>query len=253
MTGYLAAVLADSPFHYWRMADAAGGLAFDIGSSPLHLHGLGTAIAPVMGYAGPNNDGGSCDLSLDGQYMNTGQPVTLQVNPFTMEACVWIWQSLTVTRHIWQIQSANQIALFRNGAAWSFTYNGATMVNAAAYTAQKWHHVVGTYDGVHIQLYVDSNPGVAVAIGPQAALAVISEISTNLGLTTFGGSYYSELAYYHTALSQTRVSAHFAALDNVNQAPISKANGSGGIIVPPYGQDLADIKAGLFTRYTNTP
>jgi hypothetical protein len=171
------------------------------------------------------------------------------LNPFSFELLYWNWQSLAAVKHLWQIQSVNQVALFKNTTQWSFIYNGVTLSSNHNYTEQVWHHLVCTYDGANMHLYVDGQAAGPSAAGAQAGASVIMEISTNLGLTTFGGGFYSEVAYYTSALSQTRVSAHFAAVDNVNAVPRVAASGGGGVVVPPYGADIASILASVRKTY----
>jgi hypothetical protein len=229
MSAYSSAVLADNPVHYWRMADPGGGIAHDVGSSPLHLHGLGSAISQPLGYSGPISDGGSMDLCLDGQYANTGNPITITVNPFTVEMWYWNWQALAATRLLIQIQSANQIALFHDATLWRWLYNGVQSTSNFHFTSQIWHHLVGTYDGANAKLYVDSTPAAPAAVAPQAAVSTIMELSANAALgVVWGGGFFAEVAIYATALSQTRVSAHYVAADQQGQAPINLASGGGG-------------------------
>jgi len=243
---YSAAVLADAPVHYWRMADPGGGIAHDIGSSPHHLHGLGSAISQPLGYSGPISDGGSMDLTLDGQYANTGNPITITTNPLTVEMWYWNWQALASVRDLLQIQSANQIVLFHSATQWSWLYNGVTVATNFHFTEQAWHHIVGSYDGANSHLYIDSNPFGPTAVAPQAAISNIMELSANNALSlAWGGGYFAEVAIYNIALSQTRVSAHYVAADQQGQAPINQSAGGGGGF--PYGSILNDILA----RVTN--
>ena len=247
MSAYLQQVLADSPLHYWRFAESAGGLAHDIGSSRFQLHGLGTAIAPVFGYSGPNSDGGCADLCLDGQYVNTGNPVTLSVNPFSLELLYWGWQRQATTVQLAQIQSANQIALFHDATTWRYVYNGVTISTNHNFTWQAWHHFVINYDGANMNLYVDGFRVGPTAAGAQASLSTLLEISTNSALSAFSGGYFSELAYYTTALSALRVSNHFGAIDQLSNTPVAQSSsgdsGSGGSGLSII---LAEIRAAVY-------
>lgn len=240
MSAYSAAVLADSPVHYWRMADPGGGIAHDIGSSPHHLHGLGTAISQPLGYSGPISDGGSMDLSLDGQYANTGNPITITADPLTIELWYWNWQALASARDLLQVQSANQITLFHSATQWSWLYNGVTLATNNNFTEQAWHHIVATHGGGNSRLYIDSNPFGPSAVAAQASVPTIMELSANAALgAVWGGGFYAEVAIYNVALTQFQVSAHFTAADQVGQAPVNQSSGGGG--GSPYSGILNDI------------
>jgi hypothetical protein len=249
MAGYASAVLADAPVHYWRMADAGGGLAHDIGSSPIALHGLGSAIATPLGYSGPNADGGSMDLALVGQYANTGNNITVATNPFSIELLYWNWQGIGNVGHIWQVQDVTQIAAFKNGAAWAFTYNGVTVTNATHYAGQRWVHLVCTYDGAAMRLFADANIAGPTAVAAQAPLAHLFELGTNLALSSWGTGYVAEVAIYNTALSSGRVNVHFAAIDSQTMVPV--ANSTGG---SPGGSSLQlnQILAAVLHTYSNS-
>lgn len=232
------------------MADSGGGLAHDIGSSRHALHGLGTAIAPVFGYSGPNADGGCCDLALDGQYLNTGNPITLPVNAFSLEMLYWNWQRLAVVAHLAQIQSSNQIALYRTGTQWACIYNGVILTTTHNYTEQNWHHLVMTFDGSNLDLFVDSDHSAHGTASVQGNVSQLLEISTNTLLNNWGGGYFSEIAYYDHALSATRVENHFGAVDNIANVPVA----SGAPASSTYnGGQLDSILAAVTHVYQNAP
>lgn len=165
------------------------------------------------------------DLALVGQYANDGAAETLQVNPFSVEMLYWNWQAFNVVRHLWQIQSANQIAGFYNGTQWAFVYNGTSIVSAHNYTSQAWHHLVWNYDGASMRMYIDGFIVGPTAVAAQAAASNQFEICTNDALTDPGNGFFSEIAYYTTALSTARVNAHFAAIDSLTMVPVFQSSG----------------------------
>jgi hypothetical protein len=189
------------------------------------------------------------DLTLVGQYANTGNPITAPTNPFSIELLYWNWQALAAVGHIWQTQDVTQIACFRNGAAWAFTYNGVTVTNATHYAGQRWVHLVCTYDGAGIRLFADANIAGPSAVGAQASISHIFELCTNFALSSWGNGYVSEVAIYNTALSSGRVNAHFAAIDSQTMVPVS--NSAGG---SPGGSSviLSEILAAVKNTYSNS-
>jgi hypothetical protein len=190
------------------------------------------------------------DLALDGVYANTGNPITVAVNAFSLEMLVWIWQELTTLGILMQVQNANQIALYNGGADWRFLYNTVVLTNATNHTAQRWHHLVATYDGANMRLYVDNTAAGPAAAGVQANVSTLLEISTNQSLSNWGHAFYAEIAVYAAALSAARVAAHFAAIDQVANVPVFSS--AAGTPAAPSTQ-LASILAAVQATYQNAP
>lgn len=250
---YLSEVIADSPVHYWRCADPGGQLAHDIGSSPLHLHGLGT---PTLGFSGPNVDGGSMDCCLDNIFANCGDAVVRPTGNLSLELWIWQQRNRTGTNLYLSWPQSPDLALYSTASQYVFAYNSAGPNSGATQPQlQAWTHLVGTWDGANARLYVNSNLFGPVASTPLAPGSAIIELSANVGLTFFGHSFVSEVAIYTSTLSSARVAAHFAAADNTAQAPIySQAGGiSGQIANVQYTGGTQQILADLFSHYANSP
>jgi hypothetical protein len=187
------------------------------------------------------------DLCLDGQYANTGNPITVAVNAFSIEMWYWNWQRLANLGLLMQVQAVNQIALYRTGTLWSFVYNGVVLTSATHYTEQLWHHLVATYDGTNMRLYVDALAAGPSAAAVQANLSTLMELGANQALgANWGNGFFAEVALYAAALTPTRITAHFTAADQVVQSPIN--TGSGGSS-PPYTGLLADIWNAVHKSY----
>jgi len=252
---YATEVLADSPLHYWRCADPGGVLLHDIGSSPHHLHSVGTTA--FLGYSGPNSDGGSIDLSLDGSYANSGETLPFAGGQLTLECIVWSWQHKAIgNQWINHSPAAGQNSIYNDGVNWRGLYNN-TFIPAVGVTAvldQSWTHLALTYDGANGRLYVNGAlSGAAVAIAPQAAGVALFVVLNNNG---FSHGFVSEISYFTNALLAGRISAHFAAIDQLSQAPVYTQAGkfpgpNGGVAQP--GQDLLDIRSAVIHTYQNAP
>lgn len=218
MSAYSSAVLADTPIHYWRMADPGGALAHDIGSSPAQMHGIGN---PLLGYTGPVSDGGSVDCALTGTYINTGIAVPFAGGQVTFECWVWVFQQLAqVGQFMYWSAAAPQMNLARTTTQWQFVYNGVSAVSTNNFTAQAWHHLVGTYDGANVHIYADAIAGTAPAAAAAGAFSNIFEISSSLAVGSYGLAFFAECAVYNYALTPTQVNNHFLAADNTSQSPI---------------------------------
>lgn len=224
MSAYLAAVLADSPVHYWRCADPGGRLLHNIGSSSVPLTVVGNGSP---GYSGPISDGGAVDLVLDGEYANTGLPITVATGLMTLECLCWLDNLIVGNHYLVLVNSATLCALLHTGTQWSTYYNGSQQIAAVGITGQAWQHVVMTYDGVNQNLYLNGSFVRNQAVAPQAAGPNIFEVCTFAGASNFGDAFMSEIAVYSTALSAGRIAAHFAAIDQVGNIPLW--SGAGGL------------------------
>jgi Concanavalin A-like lectin/glucanases superfamily len=91
--------------------------------------------------------------------------------------------------------------------------------NAMEYTARGnpvtdgvWHHLVGTYDGSNVCMYVDGERRGCAAAGKIYYQPDLVAIGRDGG---FNGSYFNgsidEVAIYGAALSPAQVQSHFAA------------------------------------------
>lgn len=222
---YLSEVIADAPIHYWRCADPGGGLGHDIGSAPKHLHAIGN---PSFGYSGPNTGGGSLDACLTGQYANIGIAEAIAGGRITLECFVWVFQNLVgAGQFLYMISGgANQTALARTGTNWSAAYNGVACISPVGYVAQQWRHLALTYDLTNVRLYIDGVQQAIAAAGAMVGYNSMIEVGASVAVQFFGTCFFSEVAVYSTTLTAARLAAHFAAADQVSQAPVFQQAGT---------------------------
>ena len=106
-----------------------------------------------------------------------------------------------------------------NGAL-DLQINANSCTSSATLSLGIWHHLVGTYDGTNMAIYIDGK----LSGGPQAnaapSVAALAMTLGAIGLTAlpptldFLGGSLDEVAVYNYALSAGQVSAHFAAGTN---------------------------------------
>lgn len=216
---YLTTVLADTPRHFWRCADGGGQIAHDIGAAVFHLSGG----INLLGYSGPNSDGGSfLDNGVNG-LTSQGNTIPLVTSPFSLE--LWFWPLHLPTGAVeilcaWNNSSPGQASIYWNTTG--VVQSSVEAVNVFAVlpvTIQRWHHVVVTSDGATERLYIDGAFSQGALVGASSILKVIAFGETPAGGNAFYGCL-SELAVYNTTLSAVRVAAHYAAADQVAQAPV---------------------------------
>ena len=88
--------------------------------------------------------------------------------------------------------------------------NDGTGTSASSLTTGTWHHVVGTFDGTTISIYVDG----ALAHSKDSSLgAILSSGAFYLGLEARNGGYFEgkldEVRVYHRALTDDEVLEHY--------------------------------------------
>lgn len=210
-------MLTDSPVDYYEM-ETATGTDSGSGGRTLTKTGITTGVAGKVGNAWSFN--GTSDSASTGSWMGT-------LTAFTFEA--WIKapsaSGMTGDYHTIIRRDGTDIVLLRvRGSNITGNVNpgqleayiaGTTLVSGASYRVDdgNWHHVAVTVNGTSATLYVD---------GVSRATATTSKSSYTLGTaagyigSANGTSEYfkgtmDEVAVYTTALTGTRISAHYAA------------------------------------------
>lgn len=224
MSAYLAAVLADAPFHYWRLADPGGAVIVDIGSSRNNLYRGGGN--PQLGYTGPISDGGAC--FFPGADWFTSAASAAKVPPLSVEG--WIWQAGTPTHDSWALSISNfKVGDQATSAFADCTITGTAFPSTTAVTAGFWHYLVFTAATTLVELWLDGVKVVsqAHAVGSQTAADFVGSDGSN-GMQGF----VSEAAFYNYVLSNAQIAAHYAAADQISLPPAYQI---GGYIDPVTG------------------
>jgi hypothetical protein len=226
-TAYSQVVLSDQPSSYWKLDEAAGTTAADSAGSVTGTYTNG----PVLNQASGVKDGGTA-VKFDGTNDNVTMGNVLTYSG-TASFSVELWlnasaataqyrtvvgkESATGTTGGWGINLAptshptpNSITFWRQDAAGVSDYRGSiTSVSTG------WSHVVATYDGTTMRLYVDGSlNGTTASSRP---------IGANTGSLKLGAAYHAtsymyggnldEVAIYSYALSATQVAEHYVAGD----------------------------------------
>ena len=228
---YRDAVLADAPALYWRVAEASGTTATDSSGSSRP----GTYYSSTLGQESPvvsEPKDRAITVAATTRGMVTG--TTSYAPPttgFSVEA--WFKTTSTAGGRIFGMGGSSGSTIANNATsdrqlylspagAVVFGVGSSTRATLAstggAYNNGAWHHVVGTYDGVTMRLYVDGAPAGSRTGGVptltsgfwRAGAENLSAWPTPPTSSYFTGSL-DELAVYPTALSAARVSAHYSA------------------------------------------
>lgn len=217
--GYAAAVLADSPLAWWRMDDAtiAPGATMLDSSGAARSGQYGSPASAIAGLV----SGGT---SLQG-LASTAYASWMVVSAVTAEC--WLRTDTAGTFGIvgrtnagtWGAPDTNLWRLYMSGGTvyWQVFTTGWTpglALTAAGINTGTTHHIVGTWDGGTGRLIVDGSEVASTTatftVAATTALPIdIGHMRGILGAPT--GTAIDEVAVYGTALTLTRVAAHYTA------------------------------------------
>lgn len=219
---YADVILADGPAAYWRMND---------GTSPLadsSLTGINLPVSGTVTYhsAGLISDGSDAIL-FGGGHATTSSGVSALDTSTALTVEAWIKTSLTsryqgiVDRDYSTSASvrAFQFRLETGTGKLQMIVTGSgpvTCTGSANLADGNPHHVVGTYDGSTIRLYVDGVASTTASRSgtmPSGSPIVVGNLyagATSIGAFSFSGTI-DEVAYYKSVLSPTQIAAHYAA------------------------------------------
>ncbi|MFN8413115.1 MAG: LamG-like jellyroll fold domain-containing protein, partial [Anaerolineales bacterium] len=218
---YSGEVLADNPAGYWRLGEAAGKTAIDNQSQN---HGT-YQNTPTQGATSLiTSDIQNTSVSFDGinDYVSLGNSSLF--NPqttITLEA--WIVPTVIPT-------SGNFASVLTRSGSYTIQFNGpklefAVIQNnvkqrlqapAGFIVAGSKYHIVTTYDGTYLKMYVNGN-----LIGTLQYIGIMSPSSNNINIGTWDGTgeYFKgtidEVAIYNSVLSLQRIQAHYAAGEGI--------------------------------------
>lgn len=211
---YAAEVLADSPLAYWRLGEASGTTAADSTSNGRN----GTYNGPTLGVPGAIGDGNTA-ASFDGTNDNVTVPSTgLDAgNVFSVEA--WVkgskstgdrtivsrWHGASTQRWVVGVNSATGIVtVFVRTSGYPSVSHTTDVLDGA------WHHVAFVRTGTQQVLYVDKVAASMSDSGTVQAGANLA-IGSKVDNSEWWAGQVDEVAVYGTALSSTRVAAHYDA------------------------------------------
>lgn len=219
-SNYQLAVQADNPNGYWRLGEASGTTAANIGVST-GLDGTYSATGVTLGRPGPlvndpatavglDGASGKVELNQLGALMPPNVTVEAWVKPATIQKTV-IFQSPQQTNN-----KGYLLHLWDNGRFRFYIDTGlgnwVWAESATTYVTGQWYYVVGSFDGTAVRIYVN---GTLEASTANTLPIKYDGINDNARI----GKYFTywlngdleEVAVYPAALTQARVSAHWVA------------------------------------------
>lgn len=218
---YRDVVLADAPIAYYRLGETQGEIATDAtGVGPLGQY-IGVSFAALGALANDPDtaiklvpEAPPSAVNLGDNFMFTGTA------PFSIE--LWIKSAAEDTRYNFVVcketgSPRTGYAMHYRGDAGvtleRFSNDEARSVTGRVLQPGLFAHVVGTYDGTYLRIFVDGLPaGKATTdtreLANYPARAVIGSSSA---YSSTANGVVDEVAFYDKALSIDQVAAHFAA------------------------------------------
>ena len=240
--GYRDVVMSDGPAAYWRLGERSGPTAADETAgrydgryvSGTTLGVAGAIAAPDTAIAFNGRTGAVVIPGAESLGSNSAVTIEAWIRPATATK-----YSSTIVRKddqfLVRLKSRGRLVfrLWKSGSIREVTTPEASV------TAGGWHHVVCTWDGTTMTVYVDA---VARATRSLAAPADVSARALYFGSSS--GSYdayagaLDETAVYGAALSVDRVEAHHRAANPPPYGDVVLGDGPGGYW--RLGDDAAD-------------
>lgn len=204
---YRNAVLADSPIAYWEFDETSGTNAAD--SSVNSFNGTYETGHTLATSSAAANLGTAVDFS--GGYVSLGSHDLGSLAAYTVEA--WInldsvagFSSLIAT----SATGAGSMAFNISDGKIDFSNGWGVQSGANTIAVDTWYHVAVTKAGTSATIYINGSEVAngSVGAGPDSF--------SNFNIGAWGTSRkvdgtMDEVAIYNTALSDTRIAAHYAA------------------------------------------
>ena len=210
MGSYAQTVIADGASHYWRLHDTSGTTATDlIGGA----HGtIGAGV--TLNQPGALADGDPA-MTFDGTSAGKILAPTLALSAgFTFEFFSRLNTVAGGLQFLLAVQvgtAGSFIGIDRTSQLWitRFMFGGAAKVIVGPAVDLAWHHVVVTYDGAILRLYVDAAMVGSIAASGSLDASASCVIGNYFDVYGWPGSL-DEVAIYPHALTATQIAEHYA-------------------------------------------
>ncbi|MDB4963587.1 MAG: domain containing protein [Myxococcales bacterium] len=220
---YRDEVMADRPLVYWRFGEPSGLVASDELSARDGTYGNGVTLGAAGAIAGDPDTAVTFNGAVDS---SVAMPAGLEFSG-TMPFSVEVWARQTAFRNFGWVIDHQDYQVPRKGWGLRFSsahvalerwtndaYAGPNVLSDGPLTLDTYQHIVATFDGDRLALYIDgalvSDVTGGRAIAPVTDTWRVGRQNCACSSDNFVGSL-DELAIYGVALDATRVTAHYTA------------------------------------------
>jgi hypothetical protein len=222
---YQNTILDSSPASFWRLGEASGTSAADSKGSNTGTY----AGSPTLGQAGALAGDSDSSVGFNSTSQNLSVPDSASLRPSSITVEAWIKpDSATIADFDSPLMKTSNDN-WTDGYGFYYRSSGTLIgffVNSwggggttAAIALDQWTHVVGTYDGATVSLYLNGALAASRSFGsgiPQSTNALyIGSGTTGSGAAGPAGYYWGggvdDVAVYSRALTATEVQLHYDA------------------------------------------
>jgi hypothetical protein len=225
---YYEEVIADAPEIYYRMNEASGSSFYD---SSGNWRTATLYNSPTLGVAGATPRNTAATFSTTGNTYASTTALSLLSN-WTIEA--WVKRDgsqayyTSIVADGFLSASINYMLFWDGTSIVAGYYAGGFQLSASssAISDGVWTHVAGTYDGANLKVYINGVLDVTTASATACTAdnyLIITGAKWDTG-DAFKGDL-DEVAIYSTALSATRIAAHYDARNVDNGFVLSDITG----------------------------
>lgn len=244
---YTDEVLADAPLTYYRLAEQSGATTMlDASSNARDGVYSGSLMFQQTGLLVGDTD--PCVRFIGSGYGYTPNAAWMSTPAWTLEAVVkkmddsWAVVAASDAFELTITDTGTLLATIHTSAGTTSLQGGSGLgVGSVGATT---HHVAATYDGATLSLYVDGT-----SVGSKGYVATPNAVTSDLfvGIAANGtdypfGGFLDEVAFYETALSESRLSAHAAVARGETPTPpgtpTDTSNRTDGLALNGSSQDL---------------
>lgn len=220
-TTYSAAILADSPYCYYRLGESSGAVATDSSGNGRNGTYTGTVSYSI---AGAILDDGDTAISNNGSaaYVSTSIPAYDTNSNFTAEAWFKTSAATGAYYHIMSAQTSGgakpfECGIWDDSKAYCTTDDGIDKANytksSAAVNDGNWHYIAISHaSSGAFSTYLD---GVLLGTRNDTGSTANADGVMIIGASVFDNMYYSgvldEVAVYSSALSASQILNHYNA------------------------------------------
>jgi len=238
----IRAQLSDSLVSYWSFNEGTGTDAKDMWEGNNGTLGGGTPDYYPTWRSGGECVSGSC-LEFDGTNDYVNYEGTDVSSTFTLESWVlnkadninkcivgnYSGNSYSHRRYALQFYGSNVAATVANGTLSSNNVSSsftASMLN-------KWHHVVGTFDGIDIELFLDGELKGTITPSFSPSAGIYYKIGSSRNDSFFNG-IIDEVRIYNSAATITQIQSQYLA-------GLDKLLSNGAISKTEYNQRIKEL------------